>query len=619
MSDDAKIEMPTSSFVAVKRCLGFLDAKERRRWALLIPLSLVTAGFEALGAALIFGLIRVIDEPSRIHTQPSLSRAYDLLGFESEGRFVIAFAGAVALFYVTKNSMLFVQVWIANKRAAISVASLSSRLLRGYLSAPYAFHFSRNSAELIRNVSTSVEAAFRSVLVAGVSMITEMMLTLAVFAVLVVAAPGVTFATGVLMGGLFWLLLKLTHRQFRSWGKQMHALSAQILSNLHQSLGGVKEVKVLGRERYFYEGFEVLRMDASRLMWRRSALEQAPRLLVETLFVLGVTGVIVSFHSAGAAQEIVPLLGLFGYAGFRIMPSLHRMVYFVNSVRYGAVSVDEIHKDWQSVLASNDELHGEDVEPLPYTDSIDIEDLTFRYPTGAREALKGVSIHIDRGEAIGIVGATGAGKSTFVDLILGLLEPTGGRISVDGVDIHDDVRRWQRRIGFVPQSIYLIDDTLRRNIALGVRDERIDEARIAESVKMAQLEPFVERLPDGLETTVGERGLRLSGGERQRVAVARALYSRPDVLVFDEATSSLDNRTEREMSRAIETLQGDKTLLIIAHRLTTVKRCDRLVFLEQGEVVAIGTYDELCRSNVKFREMAALTETEEDELEAVGL
>lgn len=613
MSAPGPREPTTSSLESVKRCLGFLDPAEHRRWAILIPLSLVTAAFEAMGAALIFGLIRVIDDPSQIHEQATLARIHDLFGFENDQRFVVFFAAAVALFYITKNTMLFVQVWFANKRAAISVAGLSSKLLRGYLSAPYAFHFSRNSAELIRNVSTSVEAAFRNVLVSAISMATEAMLVLAVLAVLIVAAPGVTLATGVLMGGVFWLLLKLTHRQFRSWGLQQHELSAQILSNLHQSLGGVKEVKVLGRERYFYESFETLRMAASRLLWRRSALEQMPRLLVETLFVLGVSCVIVAFHTAGAAEEIVPLLGLFGYAGFRILPSLHRMVYFVNSIRYGSVSVDELHKDWDEVLGRVDELHGEDVEPLAYERRIAIEHLTFRYPTGARDAVHDVSMEVSRGEAIGIVGATGAGKSTLVDLFLGLLEPSAGRITVDDADIHEDVRRWQRRIGFVPQSIYLIDDTLRRNIALGVPDARIDEARVVESMKMAQLGSFVEKLPKGLDTVVGERGVRLSGGERQRVAVARALYMRPDVLVFDEATSSLDNRTEREMSRAIEALQGDKTLVIIAHRLTTVKRCDRLVFLEHGEVIATGTYDELCRTNAKFREMAALTEQEEQQ------
>ena len=610
---------PTSSFVAMKRCLGFLDEREKRRWALLIPLSIVTAGLEAVGAALIFALIRVIDDPDQIHEQKVLQAIYAALGFDNDERFVVVFATAVAVFYLTKNGMLFFQVWIANKRAAISVAHLSSRLLRGYLSAPYAFHFSRNSAELIRNVSTSVEAAFRTVLVNGVSMASEAMLMLAVLAVLVATAPGVTLVTGLLMGGLFWLLLRLTHKQFRAWGKEMHDLGALILSNLHQSLGGVKEVKVLGRERYFYESFERLRMQASRLLWRRSALEQVPRLLVETLFVIGVSCVIITFQIMGAAQDIVPLLGLFGYAGFRILPSLHRIVYFINSIRYGAISVDEIHNDWAEILATADDLDGEDVPPLPFTRAIEVEDLAFRYPTGARDAVRGVSIVVRRGEAIGIVGATGAGKSTLVDLLLGLLVPTKGRITVDGVDIHDEVRAWQRRIGFVPQSIYLIDDTLRRNIALGVLDEDIDERRIQEAMGLAQLGAFVEGLPDGLDTIVGERGVRLSGGERQRVAVARALYMRPDVLIFDEATSSLDNRTEREMSRAIERLQGEKTLLIIAHRLTTVKHCDRLVFLEGGEVVAIGSYDELCSSNAKFREMAALTEEEAADAEAVGL
>lgn len=600
----------TSSLLAVRRCLGFLEPSERKKWAALIPLAVIAAGLEAAGAALIFSLVRVIDDSAAIHEQRLSHELYVYLGFEDDSRFVVFFAMAVALFYVAKNTLLFYHVWVANKRAAISVSALSTRLLRGYLSAPYAFHFSRNSAELIRNVNTSVEAAFRNVLVAAVSMASELLLALAVIAVLVVTAPGVTLVTGILMFSLFWLLLKVTHGRFRTWGQQMHQLSADILSNLNQSLGGVKEVKVLGRERFFYESFERLRMTASRLLWKRSALEQMPRLLVETVFVLGVTSVIMAFQTMGAAEDIVPLLGLFGYAGFRILPSLHRTIFHVNSIRFGTISVDEIYDDWQEVLSSAAALGGDEVDPIDFEDEIRLDDVRYRYPTGSRDALAGISLSVKKGEAVGIVGVTGAGKSTLVDLMLGLLTPTDGRITIDGNDVADNVRGWQRRIGFVPQSIYLIDDTLRRNIALGLEDEKIDEARIEEAIRLAQLEAFVERLPDGLDTVVGERGVRLSGGERQRVAVARALYERPDVLIFDEATSSLDNRTEREMSRAIEGLSGNRTLVIIAHRLTTVKRCDRLVFLEAGEIVDVGDYDTLCRTNEKFQEMAVLTERE---------
>ncbi len=588
---------------AIGRSIGFLNPIEKRRWAALIPLAVVAALFEAAGAVLIFTLIAVIADPTAIDSSKAAAFFYREIAGGDRPRFIAIFSGAVALFYVAKNGAILLETYAANRCASQSVASLSTKLLKAYLSAPYSFHFHRNSAHLIRNTNSAVDTAYRGVLVSAVHASCEVMLIVALLAVLVATAPWVTLITSVVMGVLVLLLLKLTQKTFGLWGGRTHELSGAIMANLQQSLAGVKEVKILGRERFFYESYREQRAAMSRLLWLRATLENTPRLVIETVFVLGVVLVIVVFEARGSSEDIVPLLGLFAYAGFRIMPSLHRIIQYMNGMRFGAASVDELHADFNDL--GDAALPEESDALLPFGERIRFESVSYSYPRADHPAITGIDLEIQKGESVGIVGATGAGKSTLIDLLLGLLAPDQGRITVDGFDIQDDLRGWQNQIGYVPQMIYLIDDTLRRNVALGIPDERIDETRVAHSVQMAQLEEFVEGLSKRLDTLVGERGVRLSGGERQRVAIARALYREPNVLIFDEATSSLDNRTEQEMTRAIENLRGDRTLIIIAHRLTTVRRCDRLLFVDKGRIIDSGSFDELVANNEEFRRLSA--------------
>lgn len=594
---------------AVARAIGFLDRGERRRWAGLIPLALLAAALEAGGAVLIFSLISVIADPDQLQGRVASFFLHQVAGGD-RGRFAALFSIAVALFYVLKNGAILLETYAANRCASQSVASLSTKLLKAYLSAPYSFHFHRNSGKLIRNTNSAVDTAYRGVLVSAVHTACEVLLIVALFVVLIGTAPWVTLVTGAVMGLLVFVLLKLTKKTFSLWGGRVHELVGAIMANLQQSLAGVKEVKVLGRERYFYESFQVQRASLSRLLWLRATLENTPRLVIETIFVLGVVAVIVIYQARGSTGDVVPVLGLFAYAGFRIMPSLHRIIQHVNGMRFGAAAVDEIYEDF-TLLAESATLPEESDRRLPFEESIRFDGVSFTYPTADRPALDAVDLEIRKGESVGIVGATGAGKSTIVDLLLGLLDPNAGRITVDGVPISEDRRGWQNKVGYVPQMIYLIDDTLRRNVALGVPDDQIDEDQVRRSVEMAQLGTFVDGLSNGLDTIVGERGVRLSGGERQRVAIARALYRDPDVLVFDEATSSLDNHTEREMTRAIEGLRGGKTLVIIAHRLTTVRRCDRLLFVQEGRITAAGSFDELLEREAEFRKLAQLDPQEE--------
>jgi ATP-binding cassette subfamily C protein len=305
-------------------------------------------------------------------------------------------------------------------------------------------------------------------------------------------------------------------------------------------------------------------------------------------------------------NNILPLLGLYAYAGFRIMPSLNRVLISLQSIKFGVAALRDVHTDF-GILASGPAT-GPAIaaeKPIRFKTELTLHGISFAYPMTERRALHDIEFSIRRGESVGIVGSTGAGKSTLLDIILGLLEPDAGELLVDGKSIKNDMGRWQRLVGYVPQMVFLLDDSLKRNIALGVPDNEIDQSRVNAVIRTTQLEDVVAGLPAGIDTVVGERGIRLSGGQRQRVAIARALYHRPEVLVLDEATAALDNRTELYLSEAVQKLSGAMTLVIVAHRLNTIRHCNRVVVMQDGAIVDIGGYDELMARSVAFRDIAA--------------
>jgi ATP-binding cassette subfamily C protein len=406
------------------------------------------------------------------------------------------------------------------------------------------------------------------------------------------------------------LLLKLSRRVFIRLGSREQELKREILKSLQQSLGGVKEVKVLGRERFFFDDFTSRHGALTRLRSHHSTLSAAPRLIIETIFIAGMLFVISSLVMSSEVEAgLMPQLGLFAYAGVRLIPSASRALADLNNIRFGSSVTRRLYNDYiqcTSFLEPSPANHAKN--EITFTDRVEITHLTYTYEESPRPVLTDISLTIRRGETIGIVGPTGAGKSTLIDLLLGLLSPSAGGIFSDGKNITLSPRSWRTKIGYVPQNIFLIDDTIRRNIALGVNDKEISEQKLRNAIRLAQLEDYVHSLPLGLHTIVGERGVRLSGGQRQRIAIARALYHEPELLMFDEATSALDNQTEREVIQAIETLRGKKTLVIVAHRLSTVRSCDFLVFLKEGKIAACGTFDKLLAHNEDFRCMAAVAD-----------
>jgi ATP-binding cassette, subfamily B, bacterial PglK len=555
---------------------------------------------ETLGAGLIFVLLGLAAEPDAPVELPLIGDLRDHLPAMSHGAQLGFAAGMVGIFFVARGALIAAQAYAQHRVAENAGAQLSQRLMRTYLRVPYAFHLGRNSAELIRNAVHTPYTVVRQVLFPSTRLLAESLLFLGFLSLLVAVAPVAAGLAALVVGPAIWGVLRIVQPRMKQFGREAQTAMQTSLQLAQQSLHGFADVRLLGRERFFERQFGRSRRDHARSEYLRRTFSELPRVMIETslvVFIVAFFGftVVVQGTTAGA----VPVLGLFAYAGLRLKPSLTRIVAAFNDLRYATAAIDDLVRDLQLTAEWDGLTAG--TRPLPFDDAIELRSVEFRYDGAEIPALREVDLTINRGEAIGICGPTGGGKSTLLNVILGLLPPTSGSVLVDGTDIHTDVSAWHRQLGVVPQAVFLLDDTLRRNIALGLPDDEIDEGQVDRAVLLAQLKPVVDDLPDGLDTFVGERGVRLSGGQRQRIAIARALYRDPEVLILDEGTSALDNTTEAELMTALDQLRHHKTIIMVAHRLTSVRRCDRILIIENGAVSDTGTFEELASRNTWFR------------------
>jgi len=501
---------------------------------------------------------------------------------------------ALVALYVVKTLFLMFLVLKQNEFAFNVQANLSHRLFMGYLRQPWTFHLQRNSAELLRNVISETSTFAHNGLIPGTTLLVESLVLFGVGMLLLIVEPLgalVVVATLGLSAGIFQ---RLTRGHVLRWGEARQYHEGQRIQHLQQGLGGAKDVKLLGREEGFFVQFSAHNFISARVGRYQNTVLQLPRLMLELLTVIGFAALVLVMILRGRGLDtLLPILGLFAAAAFRLMPSVNRVLNSLQSLRYGLPVIELLHSEIRFLSST---ATPERQAPLPFKHTIALEHVCYRYPDTEIFALNDVTLTIPRGAAIGFVGSSGAGKSTLVDVVLGLLAPTSGQVKVDGVDIQANLRGWQDQIGYVPQAIFLTDDTVRRNVAFGLPDDQIDGAAVQRAIHAAQLHDFVNSLPQGNNTLVGERGVRLSGGQRQRIGIARALYHDPQVLVLDEATSALDNATEQGVMDAVNALHGDKTLLIVAHRLSTVAQCDHLYRLEQGRVVDAGSFEGIAKT-----------------------
>lgn len=574
----------------LRKAYDLLGPGAAGRWIVLVVLALVAAAFEAGGALIVFGLLTRITNPDAFRLP--------LVGDVSDSRledteFLVVLGLALGLFFVVRAIVLLAQRYAENRIAENAGARLAGRLLSGYLSMPYTFHLERNSAELIRNTFDTTQQFVKDGLRPAVTLVGQSVIAAGLVIVLLATNAVPTLVAVAVLAPLTWLLLRFIHPRVKRLGRRSQDLSRQNLQSLEESLVGWRDVRVLGRERSIAEAYRRDRLALARVRYLATTARAVPRIALETGLVL----VILAFLGAsvlldGGALEALPALGLFGYAAVRLQPSLNEILVSLNALKFIAPGIDLLHHDLLLVAAASERLT-DGIAPLSLRTELRLDGVTVRYPGADRDALTGVDLVIRRGEFIGIVGSTGGGKTTLVDVVAGLLEPSAGTVLVDGTELKGNEAAWQASLGVVHQMLFLADTTIRRNVALGIADVEIDDERVAEALRLAQLDGFVGSLRDGLDTRVGQRGIRLSGGQRQRLAIARALYRRPSVLVLDEGTSALDHETETDVMEALVALRGSLTIIAVAHRLTTVAACDRVVIVEEGRLVDVAPFDEL--------------------------
>lgn len=591
------------------RVIGLIDRDRRRHWIGLVALALVASVFEALGALLILMILNLIISPATALELPLIGDVSSYLPEVSRRQLFLGVAGFTAVFFVIRGLLLVLQSYVQNRVAWSTGVRLSERLNRVYLASPYSFHLRRNSSELIRNSFESVNVVVENILIPAVLMGSEALVAFTLLVVLIVVAPLATLLALLSFGVLIFVVTKGVQPRLEHFGNLSQSAAAETIRSLQQGLHGIREIRVLGRESYFQDEFLRHRRDTATSRAARNVLVDIPRISLESAIVLVLVGLLALTVAGGEpAAETLSVLGLFAYAVLRMMPPVNRVLTAANHIKFGIGALDIVSRELAeletSVVPSTEVWTREEVVPrLPLRNCIVLDAASFRYYPDGPDVVNDVSLRIEKGQSIGFVGPTGGGKTTLIDLILGLLIPTDGTIQVDGTDIRTCTRAWQASLGVVHQNVFLLDDSLRRNIALGMNDEEIDDRAIDDAVELAHLDQLIGDLPEGLDTVVGERGMRLSGGQRQRVAIARALYHRPSVLVFDEGTSALDNVTEAAIIDALARLRGDHTILTVAHRLSTVRACDWIAVIEAGQVTATGSFEELLERSPSFRQM----------------
>ena len=521
-------------------------------------------------------------DASFISQYPELNFVFSFLGNPTHEQLIIG--GMITLVGVYLIKVLFLS-FLAWKQAGFCYglqADLSGHLYSGYMDSSFTFHLQRNSSQLIHNIIVEINNITNAIQQALLLM-SEVLVLIGIMVLLLFVNPlGTTTVMGVL-AVVGWMFYAMTKTWTLRWGAARQFHEGRRLLHSQQGLGGVKDIKLLGREDEFVSQFKTHTREAASVAQRQHAVQQLPRLWLELIAVVGLTILITTIIiKENSIETLLPTVGLFAAAAFRLLPSVNRILGAIQSIRYVSPVIDTISSEFK-LVSSN--INNSVNTPLQFNKSINIDNVSYRYPEAVCDSLNSVNITIPHGASVGFFGGSGSGKSTLIDIILGLITPEDGVLKVDGVDIDSNLRGWQDQIGYVPQSIFLTDDTLRRNVALGIAEDKIDDKLVSKAIYLAQLEFFVNELPDKLETIVGERGDRLSGGQLQRIGIARALYHDPSVLVLDESTSALDGETENAVMRVIRSLQGKKTIIIVAHRLSTLEHCDFLFCLEKGTLV----------------------------------
>jgi ATP-binding cassette, subfamily B, bacterial PglK len=586
---------------------SLLSAGQRKQAVRLLAALIVRAAFQLVGVASLGPFMSIVSDPGVIHRNPTLREVYARGGFGSDSAFLLAFGVGIVVLLTVSNGVSALATWTLQRFVWNANDQLSRRLLRGYLAQPYGFFVQQNSASLHKNILSEVQSAVSGVLMPTLNGVAQGLVVLALAGMLVVVDPLLAATIVLVLGGAYgFIFLGVRRKQKRLGRVRLDANRARYIV-AGEAFGGIKDVKVLQREDAFVDRFEPPSRQFSMAMASNAAIAQLPLYLMETLAFGGIVLTMLYYLRAGqGATQILPTVSLYAFAGYRLLPAVQTLFAAAASVRFNRAALDHLCEDLARFDGDLPERSPVPA-PLAFRDAIRFEDVVFRYPNTLAPALREISLTIARNETVGLVGASGSGKTTLADLLLGLYTPESGRILVDGAPLDTGrIPAWRRQVGYVPQQIFLCDASIAQNIAFGIPAKDVDQRQVERAARSAQLHDFVMTLPDGYDTVVGERGVRLSGGQRQRIGIARALYHDPAVLVMDEATSALDGATEGAVMDAIHSLGGHKTIVLIAHRLSTVRDCDRIFLFEHGCLQDQGTFAELAASSRAFRRMAKL-------------
>lgn len=566
----------------------------KQQWSILLLLVGIGIGtmMELLGVTAILPFIDVVMNPESIQRKDYLRWVYETFDFQSEIYFMVFLAVALIVVYLTKN--LFLCVLYAGQYRFIfnNQRRIACRMLDCYMRQPYAFHLSHNSSDLIRNVSTDTNMMFRGLL-AMLQAITEGCVCVVLGIYLFVMDKTITVGVGVILCAFLIFFAKGFKKYLSRIGSEDRKYNAGITKWLMQSFGGIKETKIMDREEFFLGKFDYNYNNYARCEKRYSLLQAMPRPIIEAVCVGALLSVIIFKLLRGThSNYFVTTLSVFAMAAFRLLPSISRIANYMSIIMFNMPAVDAVYHDLREIEEIEADCINKETAsvPLELKKEIQITDLCFSYPDADKAVLENVNFVIKKNQSVAFIGPSGAGKTTLADIILGALKPVSGGVYVDGIDIQQNMAAWHKNIGYIPQTIFLMDDTIRNNIAFGIQEDQIDEDALWKAVEKAQLKDFILSLEKGLDTEIGEGGVRLSGGQRQRIGIARALYNDPEVLVLDEATSALDNDTESAVMEAIDSLSGTKTMIIIAHRLSTIRNCDVVYEVKERQITLTKIY-----------------------------
>ncbi|MCM1262424.1 MAG: ABC transporter ATP-binding protein/permease [Butyrivibrio sp.] len=567
------------------------NRKQKLQLVVLCILMFGGALWELLGVSAVIPFVTAIINPASLLANPLVSSVYNFLKLESSQQLIILMAVFLILVYVVKNVYLCIMAYFQYSFTFKNQYRLSQQLLANYINRPYSFHLNNSSAELMRNIKDDTDGCYSFVLCV-MQLISETAVCAALTVFLFIKDKSITIGITILLTMYVLLYLLVMKKQMRRLGvrerEQLRLMNKWIM----EALGGIKETKILMREKYFQDKYNANTDRLAHTKTSYSIITYIAKPTVETVCIGGLLSVVaMKIYSGVDASYFIPIVSVFAVAAFRLLPSLNRITTYLSMIMLRKPSVDALYKDINDIRKNNEYTNVKEdsqASELIFEHQIEMKDISFRYEGTEKDVLSDVEIVIPKNKSVAFIGPSGGGKTTLADILLGILEPDKGQIVIDGKDIKENKKAWYGKLGYIPQTIFLLDDTIKNNIVFGVPEEEIDNDRLIAAMKEAQIYEFVMEQPEGWDTAVGERGVRLSGGQRQRIGIARALYHNPEILILDEATSALDNDTESAIMDAIERLGKTKTLVIIAHRLSTIKNCDIVYKVDKQKVIRDG-------------------------------